>query len=46
MADEYAPATFQFEPIGLTLLMGIYGSSMFGGAVPAILIGAPGTAVR
>jgi len=41
------PATFQFEPIvGLTLLLGIYGSSMFGGAVPAILINAPGTAVN
>lgn len=41
------PATFQFEPIvGLTLLLGIYGSSMFGGAIPAILINTPGTAVN
>ena len=28
------PATFQFEPlVGITLLLGIYGASMFGGAV-------------
>lgn len=41
------PATFQFEPIvGLTLLLGIYGSSMYGGALPAILINTPGTAVN
>ncbi|WP_109310908.1 tripartite tricarboxylate transporter permease [Ruegeria sp. AU67] len=41
------PATFAFEPIvGLTLLLGIYGSSMYGGAIPAILINAPGTAVN
>ena len=41
------PATFQFDPIvGLTLLLGIYGSSMFGGAIPAILINTPGTAVN
>ena len=41
------PATFAFEPIvGLTLLLGIYGSSMFGGALPAILINTPGTAVN
>ncbi len=41
------PATFQFEPIvGLTLLLGIYGASMFGGAIPAILINTPGTAVN
>lgn len=41
------PATFAFEPvIGLTMLLGIYGSSMFGGAIPAILINAPGTAVN
>ena len=38
------PATFAFEPIvGLTLLLGIYGSAMFGGAIPAILINTPGT---
>ena len=41
------PATFHFEPIvGLTLLLGIYGSSMFGGAIPAILLNTPGTAVN
>ncbi|SNZ21394.1 tripartite tricarboxylate transporter permease [Cohaesibacter gelatinilyticus] len=41
------PATFSFEPIvGLTLLLGIYGSSMYGGSIPAILINTPGTAVN
>lgn len=41
------PATFSFPPIvGLTLLLGIYGSSMYGGAIPAILINTPGTAVN
>ncbi|PCH81472.1 MAG: hypothetical protein COB90_04515 [Hyphomicrobiales bacterium] len=41
------PATFAMEPIvGLTLLLGIYGSSMYGGAIPAILINTPGTAVN
>ncbi|MCY3879831.1 MAG: tripartite tricarboxylate transporter permease [Rhodobacteraceae bacterium] len=41
------PATFSLDPIvGLTVLLGIYGSSMFGGAVPAILINTPGTAVN
>jgi len=41
------PATFSLEPIvGLTLLLGVYGSSMFGGAVPAILINTPGTPVN
>ncbi|MCH9852578.1 MAG: tripartite tricarboxylate transporter permease [Alphaproteobacteria bacterium] len=41
------PATFSLEPIvGLTVLLGIYGSSMFGGAIPAILINVPGTAVN
>jgi len=41
------PATFAFEPIvGLTPLLGIYGSSMYGGAIPAILINTPGTAVN
>ena len=30
------PATFAMEPIvGLTLLLGIYGSSMYGGAIPS-----------
>jgi putative tricarboxylic transport membrane protein len=41
------PATFSFEPIvGLTMLLGIYGSSMYGGSLPAILINTPGTAVN
>lgn len=41
------PATYAMEPItGLTLLLGIYGSSMFGGALPAILLNTPGTAVN
>ena len=41
------PATFSMEPIvGLTMLLGIYGSSMYGGALPAILINTPGTAVN
>ena len=40
------PATFGLDPIvGLTVLLGIYGSSMYGGAIPAILINTPGTAV-
>ena len=41
------PATFSLDPIvGLTMLLGIYGSSMYGGALPAILINTPGTAVN
>lgn len=41
------PATFAMEPIvGLTMLLGIYGSSLYGGAIPAILINTPGTAVN
>ena len=41
------PATFSLEPlVGLTLLLGIYGSSMYGGSIPAILINTPGTAVN
>lgn len=41
------PATFAMEPIvGLTMLLGIYGSSMYGGAIPAILMNTPGTAVN
>jgi putative tricarboxylic transport membrane protein len=41
------PATFAMEPlVGLTLLLGIYGSSMYGGSLPAILINTPGTAVN
>ena len=41
------PATFSLDPIvGLTLLLGIYGSAMFGGAIPAVLINTPGTPVN
>ncbi len=41
------PATFALDPIvGLTLLLGIYGASMYGGAIPAILINTPGTPVN
>lgn len=41
------PATFMLEPIvGITALLGIYGSSMFGGAIPAILVNTPGTPVN
>ncbi|MDQ7071388.1 MAG: tripartite tricarboxylate transporter permease [Rhodobacterales bacterium] len=41
------PATFSLDPlVGLTILLGIYGSSMYGGALPAILINTPGTAVN
>ena len=41
------PATFSMEPIvGLTLLLGVYGSAMYGGAIPAILVNTPGTAVN
>ncbi|AUH34242.1 tripartite tricarboxylate transporter permease [Paracoccus tegillarcae] len=41
------PATFAFEPIvGLTMMLGVYGSSMYGGALPAVLINTPGTAVN
>ncbi len=41
------PATFGLEPmVGLTMLLGIYGSSMYGGAIPAVLINTPGTAVN
>ena len=41
------PATFSLDPIvGLTMLLGVYGSSMYGGAIPAVLINTPGTAVN
>jgi putative tricarboxylic transport membrane protein len=41
------PASFSLDPIvGLTALLGVYGSSMYGGAIPAILINTPGTAVN
>ena len=41
------PATFALPPlVGLTMLLGIYGSSMYGGSLPAILVNTPGTAVN
>ncbi|MCC5988538.1 MAG: tripartite tricarboxylate transporter permease [Pararhodobacter sp.] len=41
------PATFGMDPlVGLTLLLGIYGSSLYGGSIPAILINTPGTPVN
>ena len=41
------PATFQMEALnGLTLLLGVYCGSWYGGAIPAILINTPGTAVN
>ena len=41
------PATFALPPlVGLTMLLGIYGSSMYGGALPAVLLNTPGTAVN
>lgn len=41
------PATYSLDPIvGLTALLGIYGSSMYGGAIPAVLVNTPGTAVN
>ncbi|WP_460274272.1 tripartite tricarboxylate transporter permease [Celeribacter sp. ULVN23_4] len=41
------PATFALPPLtGLVMLLGIYGSSMFGGSLPAVLINTPGTAVN
>ena len=41
------PATFGMDPLaGLVLLLGIYGASAVGGAVPAILVNTPGTPVN
>jgi len=41
------PATFSLDPlVGLTMLLGIYGASMYGGAIPAVLINTPGTPVN
>ena len=38
------PATvFLDDLVSLVLLLGVYGSSMYGGAIPAILINTPGT---
>jgi len=41
------PATvFLDDLVALVLLLGVYGSSMYGGAIPAILINTPGTPVN
>jgi len=41
------PATYSLDPmVGLIMLLGIYGSAMYGGALPAVLINTPGTAVN
>ena len=41
------PATFSMEPlVGLTMMLGIYGASMYGGALPAVLFNTPGTPVN
>ena len=41
------PATYSLDPIvGITVLIGIYGASMYGGSIPAILINTPGTPVN
>jgi len=41
------PATvFLNDLVSLVLLLGVYGSSMYGGAIPAILINTPGTPVN
>lgn len=41
------PATFSMEPlVGLTMMLGIYGASMYGGAIPAVLFNTPGTPVN
>jgi putative tricarboxylic transport membrane protein len=38
------PVTFGMDPlVGLTLLLGVYSGSWYGGAIPAILINTPGT---
>lgn len=40
------PATFSMEPLaGLSLLLGVYCGAWYAGAIPAILINTPGTAV-
>ena len=41
------PATYSMEPlVGLVMLLGIYGSSIYGGSLPAVLMNTPGTAVN
>lgn len=41
------PASFSMEPlVGLTMMLGVYGAGMYGGAIPAVLINLPGTAVN
>lgn len=40
------PVTFSLDPLsGITLLMGVYAGAWYGGAIPAILVNAPGTGV-
>src|SRR5699024_7351816 len=40
----FIPVTFTMEPlIGISFLLGIYCGGMYGGAIPSILIGTPGT---
>lgn len=41
------PITLTMEPLpGIILLLGCYGGAWYGGAIPAILIGVPGTPVN
>lgn len=41
------PITYTMDPLaGITLLMGLYAAGWYGGAVPAITINTPGTAVN
>ena len=38
------PITFTLDPLpGMMLLVGVYGTTLYAGSIPAILIGAPGT---
>src|SRR5699024_7146275 len=40
----FIPITFVMSPVvGISFLLGIYCGGMYGGAIPAILIGTPGT---
>lgn len=40
----FIPITFTMSPVtGISFLLGIYCGGMYGGAIPAILIGTPGT---
>ena len=41
------PLTYSMDPlVALAMVAGIYNGSMYGGAIPAILINTPGTAVN